>query len=170
MEAGEDHAWLDDELEPYYHAYYEAILSNLQRISKLQRRPSLVLTIRAHVDEGQMLYVSTLNGHTLDQLSLRNGGDVRFCETGFIGKMKASRWLLIPYFEGQLDDSKHRCGNVVRTFGLEHKWRTDSMDLICPTELCQGFGLRPFCKDMAESIAFMYTSYIHGDYLHHLPD
>ena len=54
---------------------------------------------------------------------------------------------------------------LVRTFGHEHEWHSDALDVICPSWMCRGYALRPLTRDLAESVGLMYQTYVHDEYV-----
>ena len=136
VEVEEENAYQDEAMARYYNAYYECILHSIQHTLKLQRRNPLLLTLRAHHELHETVYASTLNGLTLMSMNERNEvGDPRFASEGLNARMAAGRYQLVPANPYQRDDKVFRAGLVVKTFGRDHAWRTDAMDLICPRTL-----------------------------------
>ena len=133
VEMEEGDAYQDGEMAPYYNAYYECILSSIQHTLKLQRRKPLLMTFRAHHELHEIIYASTLNGLTLKSMNERNEvGDPRFTDEGLNARLAAGRYQLVPANAYQHDDKVFGAGLVVRTFGRDHAWHTDAIDLICP--------------------------------------
>jgi hypothetical protein len=91
------------------------------------------MTFRAHHELHEIIYASTLNGLTLKSMNERNEvGDPRFTDEGLNARLAAGRYQLVPANAYQHDDKVFGAGLVVRTFGRDHAWHTDAIDLICP--------------------------------------
>ena len=135
VDVEEQDAYTDSTMAPYYHAYYEAVLHSIQHTMKLQRRVPFIFSLRAHHEFNQQIFASTLNGQTIVGMHERGEcGDPRFANEGVNARLAATHQVT-PANHHQRDDSTYAAGNLTRTFGRDHPWHADAIDVICPKSM-----------------------------------
>jgi len=142
VDAKEQDAYADSKMAPYYHAFYDALLACIRHTMTLQRRVPFILNLRAHHDFNQVVYASTLDGQTLwGMLERGECGDPRFANEGVNSRLAAA-YQVIPANHHQRDDVTYGAGNLVRTFGRDHPWHADAIDVICPKTMVRACSFR----------------------------
>mmetsp|Transcript_11667 Transcript_11667/g.40317 ORF Transcript_11667/g.40317 Transcript_11667/m.40317 type:complete len:291 (+) Transcript_11667:568-1440(+) len=156
VDVPEPEAYSDSGCRPHYRIYYESVCNSIRKMNRLHNRTPLLLNLRPHFETNQTLYLNTQNGETLKKMSARNDlNDVRFHEQGIHSRMLASRWTVSPERENFTDNRKYALSHTVKYFSFSQTWRADGVDMLLPPALCTGYGLRPLCKDLAESVSHM---------------